>query len=196
VCLTLFLLGLILYGNLCISWTWVIIYFTMLENYLFFSFFLSFFFFFFTIISLNILSDPFSFLFFIWDPYDLNVDVFNVVPEVSEIVVTSFYSFFLSSASQQLFLPIYFQLTYPFFGLSYSTTDSFLSLFHFSYCVVHHSLFFSSSRFLLNISSIISIHDSILLPRSWAIFIIITLNSFSDRLPISFLFIWYCRFLP
>ena len=122
--------------------------------------------------------------------------MFNVVPEVSEIVVTSFYSFFLSSASQQLFLPIYFQLTYPVFSLSFSTTGSFLSLFHFSYCVVHHCLFFSSSRFLLNSSSIISIHDSILLPRSWIIFIITTLNSFSDRLPISFLFIWNCRFLP
>ena len=118
---------------------------------------------FFKIISLNILSDPFSFLFFILDPYDLNVDVFNVVPEVSEIVVISFYSFLLSSASQQLFLPLYFQLTYPFFCLNYSTTDSFLSMFHFRYCVVHHCLFSSSSRFLLNISSIISIHDSILL---------------------------------
>ena len=34
------------------------------------------------IISSNIILDPFS-LFFLWDPYNVNVDVLEVVPEVS-----------------------------------------------------------------------------------------------------------------
>ena len=38
----------------------------------------------------------FLFVFFFWDPYDLNVGAFNIVPEVSEIVLISFNSFFLS----------------------------------------------------------------------------------------------------
>lgn len=121
--------------------------------------------------------------------------MFNVVLRslrlLSLLSIPFFFFLLLSSYFYNLF-----QLTYPFFGLSYSTTDSFLSMFHFCYCVVHHCLFFSSSRFLLNIFSIISIHDSILLPRSWTTFIITTLNSFSDSLPISFHLIWYCRFLP
>jgi len=36
----------------------------------------------------------FLFVFFLWDSYDLNVAVFNIVPEVSEIVLISFNSFF------------------------------------------------------------------------------------------------------
>ena len=56
--------------------------------------------------------------------------------------------------------------------------------------------FFSSSRCLLNISCIFSIHTSILFLRSWIIFPIITLNSFSGRLPVSSLFIWSCGILP
>ena len=37
---------------------------------------------------------PFLFLFFFWDPYNSNIGVFNVVPEVSETVLNSFHSFF------------------------------------------------------------------------------------------------------
>ena len=53
-------------------------------------------------------------------------------------------------------------------------------------------LLFSSSRSLLNISC----NFSILFPRLWIIFTIITLNSFSGRLPISSSFIWSGGFLP
>ena len=79
-CLGVFLLGFILYGTLFVSWTWVTISLPMLGK-------------FFTIISSNIFSDPF-FFFFLWDPYNLNVGAFSVVPEVSEIVFNSFHSFF------------------------------------------------------------------------------------------------------
>ena len=52
-------------------------------------------------------------------------------------------------------------------------------------------LHFSSSRSLLNVSYIFSI----LFPRFWIIFTIITLNYFSGRLPISSSFVWSGRFL-
>ena len=41
---------------------------------------------------------PFLFVVFFWDTYDSNVGVFNIVPEVSEIVLISFHSFFLSAS--------------------------------------------------------------------------------------------------
>ena len=37
----------------------------------------------------------FHFVFFFWDPYDSNVVAFNIVLEVSEIVLISFNSFFM-----------------------------------------------------------------------------------------------------
>ena len=46
---------------------------------------------------------PFLFLFFFWDPYNSNVGVFNVVPEVSQF----FSFFFLYSAPWQLFPPFF-----------------------------------------------------------------------------------------
>ena len=36
----------------------------------------------------------FLFVFFFWDSYDSNVGAFNIVPEVSEVVLISFNSFF------------------------------------------------------------------------------------------------------
>ena len=53
-------------------------------------------------------------------------------------------------------------------------------------------LLFSSSRSLLIVSCIFSI----LFPRLWIIFTIITLNSFSGRLPISSSYVWSGGFLP
>ena len=40
----------------------------------------------------------FLFVFFFWDSYDLNVGAFNIVPEVSEVVLISFNYFFLFSS--------------------------------------------------------------------------------------------------
>ena len=40
----------------------------------------------------------FLFVFFFWDSYDLDVRAFNIVPELSEVVLTSFNSFFLSAS--------------------------------------------------------------------------------------------------
>ena len=48
---------------------------------------------------------PFLFLFFFWDTYDSNVGVFDMVPEVTETVLSS--SFFLLDSLQKLFPPFY-----------------------------------------------------------------------------------------
>ena len=49
---------------------------------------------------------PFLFLFFFWDPYNLNVGAFDIVPEVSETILS--YFFLLYSVLQKLFLPFCF----------------------------------------------------------------------------------------
>ena len=57
-------------------------------------------------------------------------------------------------------------------------------------------LSFSSSRSLLNFSCLFSIHASILFLRSWIIFTVITLNSFSDRLLFPLHLVVLIGFLP
>jgi len=121
--------------------------------------------------------------------------LFNIFSEVSETVLVSFHFFVLILLLGIYFHCSVFQLTYWFFSLSYPTIDSFDYICHFSYYVVHYCLFFSSSRYLLNISYILLICTSILFPKFWIIFTITTLNSFSCRLPLSLSFIWSFRFL-
>ena len=47
-----------------------------------------------------------------------------------------FFSFFLLFHGSDFHRSV-FQLTYPFFCLCYSAIDSFLCIFHFSYCGVY-----------------------------------------------------------
>ena len=65
------------------------------------------------------------FLLFFWCPYNLNVGVFNVVPEVSETALNSFHSFFFILLCGSYFHYFIFQVTYLSFCLSYSAIDSF-----------------------------------------------------------------------
>ena len=110
-CLGVFLLGFILLGTLCFLdlTNYFLSHITEVFNYILFRYFLS----------------LFLFLFFLWDPYNLNVGVFNVVPEVSETVLNSFHSFFFILLCGSYFHYFIFQVTYPFFCLSYSAIDSF-----------------------------------------------------------------------
>ena len=48
---------------------------------------------------------PFLFFFFFWDPYNSNVGTFDIVPDISETILSSFHSFY--SALQKLFPPFY-----------------------------------------------------------------------------------------
>ena len=118
-CLDMFLLEFILYGTLCASWTWLTISFSTLEEFS-------------TIIS----SKNFSCPFFFWDPYKLNVDVFDISPEVSEIIPSSFYSFYVILLLRSYFHHFTFQFTDSFFCFRYSATDSFYCIFNFIHCVV------------------------------------------------------------
>ena len=91
-CLGVFLLGFILYGTLCLLDLigYILFHVGEIFNYNLFKNFLI----------------HFLFLFFFWDPYNLNVGVFDITPEVSETIF--FFSFFLLySALQQLFPPLY-----------------------------------------------------------------------------------------
>ena len=108
-CLDVFLLGFILYGTFCASGTWLTISFSVLGKFstLFKNFLISF-------LSL-----------FLWDPYNLNVGVFNIVPEVSETMLSSFYSFYFILFLSSYFHHFIFQLTDPFFYFRYSGIDSF-----------------------------------------------------------------------
>ena len=67
---------------------------------------------------------PFHFLFLFWDPYNLNVGAFTVVPDVPETVLNSFHSFFFILLCDSYFHYFISQVTYPFFCLSYSAIDS------------------------------------------------------------------------
>ena len=49
----------------------------------------------------------FLFAFFFWDSYDSNVGAFHIVPEVPEVVLISFDSFFFFSSLLHLFPPFY-----------------------------------------------------------------------------------------
>ena len=81
------------------------------------------------------------FLFLFWDPYNLNVGAFNIVPEFSETVFNSFHSFFFILLCSSYFHYFIFQVIYPFFCLSYSAIDPLWRILNFIYCVVHHCLF-------------------------------------------------------
>ena len=116
---------------------------------------------------------PFPFIFF-WDTYDSKVGMLNGVSVVS-CYLHFFYSFFFILFCNNYFHHSLFQVTCPLF--IYSATDSAQCIFHFSYCVVHHCLFFNFTIFSF-VSFIFSIHSSILFSSSWIIFMVINLNTF------------------
>ena len=83
---------------------------------------------------------PVAFLFvsFLWDSYDLNVGAFDIVPEVSEVILISFNSFFFFPLCFIYFHLSIFHLIYPIFCLSYSTVGFLQSAFDLSYCIIHY----------------------------------------------------------
>ena len=77
------------------------------------------------------------FVFFFWDNYDSNVGAFNIVPEVSEIVLISFNLFFFPPLFH-LFLPVYLlpHLPYllpPLFYCWFPPECFWSHLLHYSY---------------------------------------------------------------
>ena len=101
-CLGVFHLGFFLFGTLWVSWTWVTISFPILGKFS-------------PIISSSIFS--WSLFVFFWDSYDLNVGAFHIVPEVSEVVLISFNSFFFFPLCFIYFYHSIFYLIYPIYLL-------------------------------------------------------------------------------
>ena len=81
---------------------------------------------------------------FFWDSYDSNVGAFNIVLEVSEIVLISFNSFFFFPLWFIHFYHSIFYFTNPIFCLGYSTVGSLQSVFlkNLIYCIIHYILTF------------------------------------------------------
>ena len=94
--------------------------------------------------------------------------------------------FFLNSIPQQWFppicLPVHLFILLPHLFCQFLLAHFFVSviILFISVC-----LFFKGSNSLLNISCILLVSASILFPRSWIVFAVTTLNSFSGRLPLS-----------
>ena len=110
VCLGVFLLGFILPGTFCASWTWLTIFFPMLGRFS-------------AIISSNIFSGPFSLL--LLEPLKYECWLVKCCPRC---LLGCFH--FLNSSLNILFCGSEFhhsvlQATYQFFCLSYSAMDSF-----------------------------------------------------------------------
>ena len=78
----------------------------------------------------------FLFVFFFWDSYDSNVGAFNIVLEVSEIVLISSNSFFFFPLWFIYFYHSIFYFTNPIFCLRYSTVGFFQSVFLISFIVL------------------------------------------------------------
>ena len=113
------------FRTLWVSWTWVTMTFPILGKFL-------------TIISSSIFS--WSFLSSSSETYMIRMlGAFNIVPEVSEIVI-SFNSFFLFPLCFIYFYHSIFYLTNPICCLHYSTVGSLQGIFNLIYCIIHYIL--------------------------------------------------------
>ena len=122
-CLGVFHLGFILFGTLSFLdlGGYFLPHFREVFNYYLLKYFLT----------------AFLFVFF-WDSHDSNVGAFDTVPEVSEVVLISFNSFFFFPLCFTYLYHSIFHLTYPIFCLCYSTVGSIQSVFYLSYCIMHY----------------------------------------------------------
>ena len=110
-CFGMFLLGFILYGTLCLL--------DLIDYFLFHTG---------EIFNYNLFKNflmPFFFLFLFWDPYNSNIGAFDIVPEVSDTILSSFHCFYLILLFRSYFQHFIFQLTDSFFCFRYSAIDSF-----------------------------------------------------------------------
>ena len=99
---------------------------------------------------------PFVFLFLFWDPYSSNVGALDIVPEVSETILSTFHSFYFILLFRSHFQHFIFQLIDVFFCFRYSAIDSFY-LFSVIVLFVCVYLLFNSSRSFYIDSCIFSI---------------------------------------
>jgi len=109
-CPGVFFLGFILFGTLCLL--------DLIDYFLFrvgkFS-----------TIDLQKFSHTLSFSLLLLEPHNSNVGAFDIVPEVSETILSSFHSFYFILLFRSYFHHFIFQLTDSFFCFRYSAIDAF-----------------------------------------------------------------------
>ena len=160
-------LGFILYGTLCASCTWVALLFPLLEKFIYcnlFKYILRFFLFFFFSSSSSSSEAPI-----------IPMLVSLMLPQKSETVLVSFYSFtfslfFYSVADSHYF---FFHWSFRSVHLSDLLPQLFCHWFllkyfsNFSYCIFHLFAYYLVTLGLVNLFFIFLICDSIHFPRSW-----------------------------
>ena len=169
----MFLLGFILYGTLCASWSLLTIYFSIFGIFS-------------TIYSLQKFSHILSFTDLLLDPCNSNVSVFFLLSQKSLRLNSVLFIPFTLFCSSEVISTIL-----PSWSLLYSSAWDILLLipsrvFSISAIVLFVCLFFNFSRSLLIDSYIFF---SILFSRLLVIFTVIILNSLSGSLPISSLYL-------
>ena len=145
-------------------------------------------------ISSSIFSGHFFSLFSFWSPYKMNISVFDVVPQVSYIVLVSSHFYFFSVQQPWfplLCFPAHWFILLPHWGYYWFCSIVFISVIIFFNSVYSLYLLIHCWNFLF-----FSVWEFILLLSSLTVFMIITLNSFSGSLPLSPSFIWFCGLLP
>ena len=111
-CLVMFLLGFILYGTLCASWTWSTLSFSMLGKFS-------------SIISSKIFSYPFFFSSSSGTPIIWMLVHLILSQKSLRLVLSSFHSFYFILLLRIYFHHFIFQLTDSFFCFRYSAIESF-----------------------------------------------------------------------
>ena len=127
-CLGVFHLGFILFGTLCVSWTWVTISYPILGKFS-------------TIISSSIFS--WSFFLSSYSGTPMFRMLWHLILSQGSLRLSSFLLiFFFFSFLFHLFLPFHLVPHLSFFCLHYSTVGSLKSVFDLIYCIIHWSCFF------------------------------------------------------
>ena len=124
-CLGVFCLGIILFGTLCVSWTWVIISFPILGNFS-------------TIISSSIFLWSFFLSSSSGTPMIRMLGRFTLFQRSLRLSSFLLTLFFLFSSLLHLFPPFYLPPHLSYLLPSYSTVDSLQSAFDLSYCIIHY----------------------------------------------------------
>ena len=133
---------------------------------------------------------PFLFLFFFWNPYNLIVGAFGIIPDVSGLSAVLFILFTLFCSSEGI------SIILSSISLIHSSASDSLLLIPSRVFLISVIVLFVYVCLVFNSSLLIdSCIFSILFSRFLITFTIIILNHFSGSLPISSSFIWNSVFL-